>query len=153
MSDHFGKYAQVPNPPADREHRQITIAKAYWPEAQDAPAEIRELRWGKPPGSGRFFVHCDEWLENAGDHLQYKLFMRRSDRNFVLRAQGQPDVSCQISMNFFTWASKNLRELEVLIPAADYARMVRNVAYTLHPVNNTKGFAWRVRDGLTLKRD
>ena len=42
VSDHFGKYAKVPNPPADTEHKRITITKAYWPEDQDAPAN--------PPG-------------------------------------------------------------------------------------------------------
>jgi hypothetical protein len=153
VSDHFGKYAKVPNPPADKEHKQITIVKAYWPEAKDAPAEIRELRWSKPSGSGRFFVHCEEWLENAGGYLQYKLFMRRSDRSFVLRAKGQPDISCEISMNFFTLNSRNLRELEVIIPAANYAKMTKGVAYTLHPVNGRKGYEWKVQSGLSVTRE
>jgi hypothetical protein len=152
VSDHFGKYAQVPNPPADKEHKRITIAKAYWPESEAAPAEIRELRWGKEPGSGRFFVHCDEWLENAGDYLQYKLFMRRADTRFALRAKGQPDVSCQISMNFYTHRSRNLCELEVVIPAAEYAKMKKGVDYTLHPVNAVADYQWRVKDGLTVTR-
>ena len=153
VSDHFGKYAKLPNPPADSEHKQITIVKAYWPEGKDAPAEIRELRWSKPAGSGRFFVHCEEWLENAGDYLQYKLFMRRSDRSFVLRAKDQPDVSCQISMNFYTASSRNLRELEVIIPASDYAKMTKGVAYTLHPVNGKKGYEWKVRNGVGVTRE
>src|SRR5262249_51002970 len=58
VSDHFGKYAQVPNPPADQELKRVTISKAYWPESQDAPAEVRALGWGKE--GGHFFVHCDE---------------------------------------------------------------------------------------------
>src|SRR5262249_20286005 len=83
MTDHCGKYASVPNP----ELKQVTIGKAYWPEAKDAPQEIRELKWGKPPESGRFFVHGEEWLEDAGDYLQYKHFMQRSDRRLLLPAQ------------------------------------------------------------------
>jgi hypothetical protein len=153
VSDHFGKYAKVPNPPADREHRRVTIDRAYWPQSRNAPAEIRELKWGKEPGSGRFFVHCAEWLEGAGEHLQYKLFMWRSDRSFVLRAKGRPDVSCRVSMNFVTGGPRKLRELEVIIPAAAYARMARGVAYTLHPANGKKGYQWRVRDGLTVTRE
>jgi hypothetical protein len=152
VSDHFGKYAKVPNPPAN-ELKQVTIDKAYWPESKAAPAEIRELRWGKEPGSGRFFVHCEEWLENAGDYLQYKLFMRRADRDFVLRAKGQPDVPCQISMNFYTRASSKLCELEVAIPPPAYAKMAKDVAYALHPANVKKGYEWRVRDGVTLTRE
>jgi hypothetical protein len=153
VSDHFGKYAKVPNPPADKELRQVTIGKAYWPESDGTPKEIRELGWGKQPGSGRFFVHCEEWLENAGDYLQYKLFMRRADTSFVLRAEGQPDVPCQVSMNFYTHRSRNLCELEVVIPAADFARMARGVAYTLHPANEKKNYQWKVRDGVKLTRD
>jgi hypothetical protein len=153
VSDHFGKYARVPNPPANGEHKRVTITRAYWPESEAAPATIRELRWGKPPESGRFFVHCEEWLENAGDYLQYKLFMRRADTSFVLRAKGQPNVPCRISMNFYTDHSRNLCELEVIVPAAEYARMARGVAYALHPTNGRKGYEWKIRDGLTLTRE
>ncbi len=153
VSDHSGKYTRVANPPADKEHKRVTIDKAYWQEARDAPAEIRELRWSKEPGSGRFFVHCEEWLENAGDYLQYKLFMRRSDRRFVLRAKGQPDVSCQMSMNFVAGGPRKLRELEVIIPAADYPKMAKGAAYTLHPANGKRGYEWKVRDGLTVTRE
>jgi hypothetical protein len=152
VSDHFGTYANVPNPPAEPELKQVTIAKAYWPESKDAPAEIRELRWGKEPGSGRFFVHCEEWLPDAGDHLQYKLFMRRADRNFVLRAKGRPDVPCQVSMNFYTNRSRNLCEVEVVIPPAEYARMASGLAYSLHPVNGRQGYEWKVREEVRLTR-
>jgi hypothetical protein len=163
VSDHFGKSAKVPNPPADHELKQVTIDKAYWPDAKDAPDEVRKmanlalgdnmelhLQLG---GDRRFYIHCREWLDNAGDYLQYKLFMRRADRRLVLRAKGQPDVACQISMNFYTNHSENLCELEVVIPAAEYARMAKSVAYTLHPLNGKQGFEWRVREGLTLTRE
>jgi hypothetical protein len=152
VSDHFGKYAKVPNPPSDKEHKLVTIDKVYWAEAKDAPAEVRQMPSGAEPGGGRFFIHCAEWLENAGDYLQYKLFMRRADTSFVLRAKGQPDVSCQISMNFYTDRSRNLCELELVIPAAAYGKMASGVAYSLHPVNGKKGYEWTVRDGLTLTR-
>jgi hypothetical protein len=153
VSDHFGKYAKVPNPPADAELKEVTINKAYWPEAKDAPAEIRALKWGKEAGSGQFFFHGEEWLENAGGYLRYKLFMRRSDRNFVLRAKGQEDVACRLTMNFFTDGPLNLRELEVIIPPADYAKMAKGVPYNLEPVNGKKGYEWKVRAGLTLARE
>jgi RNA polymerase sigma factor (sigma-70 family) len=152
VSDQFGKYAQVPNPPADKELRRVTIDKAYWPEDKDAPAEIRELNWGKEAGSGRFFVHCNEWLKNAGGHLQYKLFMWRADRRFVLLAPGEPDVSCQISMNFVTNESRRLCELEFVIPAPAFAAMAKGVAYTLHPVNGKKGYEWTVRPEITIRK-
>src|SRR5262249_1647175 len=142
-SDHFGKSAKVRNPPADNEHKRVTIGKAYWPESKDAAKEVRQMPGGAEQGGGRFFVHCEEWLENAGDYLQYKLFMRRADANFVLRAKGQPDVACQISMNFYTDRPQKLSELEVVIPPAEYARMARGVAYTPHPIHRKKGEEWK----------
>jgi hypothetical protein len=111
------------------------------------------LRWSRESGSGRFFVHCEEWLENAGDYLQYKLFMLRADTTFVLRAKGQPDVTCQLSKNFYTDRFRNLCELEVAIPAAEYAKMASGVAYTLHPANAKEGYEWRVRDSVTVTRE
>jgi RNA polymerase sigma factor (sigma-70 family) len=171
VNDHFGKYAKLPNPPSDQELKQVTIGKAYWSDAKDAPTEVQEMenrRVSNAVGGfnnavdpilllqaradGRFYIHCEEWLENAGDYLQYKLFMRRADTNFVLRAKDKPDVPCQISMSFYTNHSRNLCELEVVIPSAEYSKMVSGVAYSMHPVNGKKGYEWKVRDGVTLKR-
>jgi hypothetical protein len=160
VSDHFGKYAKVPNPPADHELTRVTIDRAYWP--QDAVPEVRELGIGRlqdaqlpiglPQADAHFFIHCREWLDNAGDYLQYKLFMRRADRKFLLRARGRPDVSCDVSMSFYTHRSRNLCELEVVIPPGEYAKMAQGVEYTLQPVNGKKGYEWQVREGVKLMR-
>ena len=152
INDHFGEHADVPNPPAP-ELTEVTIEKVYWQDSSESPEEIRTLGWSPPPGGAHFFVHGREWLKDAGDYLQYKLFMRRADRKFLLRAKDGPDVPCEISMNFYTHASSNLRELEVVIPADAYARMERGVPYTLHPVNGAEGYRWKVSRGLTLTRD
>jgi hypothetical protein len=159
VSDHFGKYAKIPNPPGDKELTRVTIDKAYWPHSKDSPPEVRAMVNQADAAAGpigapdRFFIHCSEWLEDAGDYLQYKLFMWRADRRLVLRAKGRLDVSCEVSMNFYTHHSRNLCELEVVIPWREYAKMARGVAYTLHPANGKKGYEWRVRDGLTLTRE
>jgi hypothetical protein len=153
ISDRFGKHAKLPNPPAEKEHTQITIGKVYWADSKDVHVDVRALPTYAAKGDGRLFLHGEEWFENAGDYLQYKLFMRRADRNFLLRAKGRPNVACQLSMGFVTRASQNLRELEVLIPAADFAKMARGVPYTLHPANAKKGYTWKVRDGLTVTRE
>jgi hypothetical protein len=154
VSDHFGKYASVPNPPAEEiELKQVTIEKAYWPESKDASPKVRELKSGAEPGGARFYIHCREWLENAGDYLQYKLFMSRADKNFILRAKGHPDVPCHLSTASYTHRSQNLCELEVVIPPAEYAKMAKGVAYTLHPVNAAKGYVWKVNDGLAITRE
>lgn len=153
LSDHFGKYAKLSNPPVETEHKRITIERIYWPESSGAPPEVRNMPSGAEQGGGRLFIHGQEWFENAGDYLQYKLFMRRADRNFVVRAKDQPEVACHVSMSFYTHASQNLRELEVIISAAEYAKLAKTVAYTLHPLNSKKGYEWNVQDGLTIVRD
>jgi hypothetical protein len=152
VSDHFGKYAKVPNPPAENEHTRVTIDRVYWPHRRDALPEVRQAPSGAQKGGAAFYVHCKEWLENAGDWLQYKLFMRRADVKFALRAKDQPDVACGISMSFIAGGSQKLRELEVVIPPAEYAKMKQGVAYTLHPVNGRPGYEWRVDDGVTVQR-
>jgi hypothetical protein len=151
VSDHFGKYAEVPNPPADKEHRHITIAKAYWHDARETPAMIRQYVQQNPhPSEGRLFLRGQEWFKDAGDYLQYKLFLKRCDPHFALKAKGQPDIACQLSLGFFTSASDNVRDMELLIPAAEYAKMTRGVAYTLHPLNAGTDYHWKVKDGLTI---
>ena len=154
VSDHFGKYASVPNPPvAAYELKQVTIEKAYWPESKDAPTMVRNMRSAAKPGGRCFWIHCREWLDNAGDYLQYKRFMSRADKNFILRAERQADVLCRLSTSNVTWASHDLRELEVVIPPDEYAKMTNGVAYTLHPVNEAKGYLWKVRDGVAVTRE
>jgi RNA polymerase sigma factor (sigma-70 family) len=158
VSDHFGQHARVPNPPAAHELTAVTIDKAYWPK--DAIPEVRALiprlqaeTEVLPMQDPRFFVHCREWLDDAGDYLQYKLFMRRADRAFVLKAKDQPDVTCEVSMSFYTQHSRNLCELEIVVPSAEYAKMAQGVAYALHPVNGKKGFQWKVADGVRVTRE
>jgi hypothetical protein len=145
-SDHFGKYANVPNPPV--EHERLTIEKAYWPESKDASPMVRDMPTAAKPGGARFFVHCREWFEN----LQYRLFLSLADKNFILRAEGHPDVPCRLSTTFFTSRSRDLRELEMVIAPAEFAKMAKGVAYTLHPVNAAKDYTWKVRDGLAITR-
>jgi Transglutaminase-like superfamily len=151
LSDHFGRYAKLPNPPAeDREHSHITIDRMYWPDATDAPAQARAMRSSAAKGGSRFFVHGAEWFQNAGDYLQYKRFMQRADKNFVLSAIGRPEIRCRVSMSFVTDSSANVRDLELIIPPEDYAKMSRGVSYTLRPLNAVPTYQWRVKEGVTL---
>lgn len=153
IDDHFGASAEVPNPPA-REHKRLTIGKLYWADAEDAPDLVRGPRPGVAAGTGRLVAHAEEWLDDAGDYLQYKPFLRRADGRFVLRAEGQPDVRCAYAGAFFTQASRGLREFAIDVPPEEFAKMARGVAYTLHPADATRGeYRWEIRDGLGLRRD
>jgi hypothetical protein len=146
VSDHFGASAKVPNPPA-REHHQLTVTRAYWAGAADAPAPIREA-FGKG-GPGRLMLHTDEWFDDA-DYPQYKTFMKRADPAFVLRAAGRADVRGAASAGFYTHRSAGLREIEVVIAPEEYRKLAAGVPYTLHPVNGTPGFVWGVRGPVSV---
>jgi hypothetical protein len=153
VSDHFGRHGRVPNPPADKEHTHITLSKAYWFGAEETPKLVRDSGMVRADdGAGHLFVHGEEWFDDAGDYLQYKAFMRRADRNFVLRAGGRPDVKAALSLTFFTHASEKVRELELVIPPDEYARMAKGVAYSLRAVNSVPGYQWKVRGGVTVTR-
>jgi hypothetical protein len=149
LDDHLGQYANVPNAPAP-EHTAITITRLYWPESEGTSELVRNAR---SCASGvRFFIHGEEWFDDAGDYLQYRPFLSGVDLNFVLRAQGQPEIPCRASSLFLTLASQSIREFEVVIPAHEFGKMAKGVAYTLHPTNAKAGYAWKVKDGLTLTR-
>jgi hypothetical protein len=159
LSDHFGTWAKVPNPPA-AELEHVTIGKVYWPGSSDVPAAVRALpaagrTWMEQSprdGSGRLIFHGEEWLRDGGDYLQYKAFLWRADPAFVLRAKGRPGVRCRVGGWYVTQATTKLRELEVVIPKEEFEKMVKGVAYTIHPVNSKKGHTWKVRKGLTITR-
>ena len=86
-------------------------------------------------------------------YLQYKLFMQRADKSFVLFAAGHPGIHCHLSMSYVTDPSANVRDLEVTIPPKEFATMSPGVPYALRPGSAETAYHWRVKDGLTLTRE
>jgi hypothetical protein len=151
VSDHFGKHAQIENPEsAAREHKIVTLSRAYWVDADDAPEAIRKVTWATRPG-GHVIVHADEWFDDQ-PYTQYKLFMQAVDREFLLRAEGRPDVDARITMSYVTHPPEGLREMELLIPSQELARMEPGVAYTLLPRNEAPGYQWRTTGATLITR-
>jgi len=109
-------------------------------------------RWSAEDGATRLFIHGDEWWDDAGDYLQYRAFLRQADRDLVFRASGRPDVRARVGMGLFTHASRGKREVEVVIPKTEYAKIAKGVPYAIHPANAVSGYRWKVKDGLTLTR-
>jgi hypothetical protein len=105
-----------------------------------------------PEGTGHLLVHGEEWFEDAGDYLQYKAFLRQADPNLTFKAEGRPDVRGKIRLSFWTDPSKDVREIEVVIPPDEFAKMAKGVSYTLHPVNANPRYRWKVREGVTITR-
>ena len=149
LDDHFGRFAKVPNPVVEtQEHKRITIDRVYWGDAEDAPAQVRAMRSSGQPG-GRFWIHGVEWFGDVG-YVQYKKFMQRADKDFVLAAKGQPEIPCKLSMSYVTDPNAGVRDMEMTIAPEDLAKMARRVAYSLRAVNSVKEYQWRVKDGVML---
>jgi hypothetical protein len=153
VSDHFGKYAKVPNM-RPGELKTVTIGRAYWAGSKESPAGLPDaFRTARSDGSGRLFLHANEWLEDGDGYLQYKAFLSKADPEFVLKAKDQPAVAIRLSGPYLTDTSHNLCELEVIIGKDDFEKLAKGVAYTLHPRNGYKGYEWRVAEGLTVTRE
>jgi hypothetical protein len=153
ITDVFGRDAKVENPPTEtKDHKVITISKAYWLESKDAPEMIREKARRPKDGEAHLYVHGEEWFPDQ-DHLQYRKFMTRADKSFVLRAEGQPDIKAEMQMSFWTHAPADLRDILIVIPKEEFAKMTQGVAYTLHPANSVADYQWKVKKGLTITRE
>jgi hypothetical protein len=151
ISDLFGRDSKLVNAPAE-EHMTITITKAYWLESKDTPAVIRQGARRPKEGEGHLYLHADEWFADQGKE-QYLPFLKQVDRSFVFRAKGQPDVKGQVQLSFWADGRTGLREILLVVPKSEYAKMAKGVIYTVHPVNATEGYQWKVKDGLTITRE
>jgi hypothetical protein len=153
ISDLFGRDAKVENPPPDtKDHKVITISKAYWLESKDAPEMIRQKAARPKDGEAHLYVHGEEWFPDQ-DHLQYRKFISRTDKSFVLRAEGHPDIKAEMQLSFWTHAPIDLRDILIVIRKEEFAKMAQGVAYTLHPANSVAEYKWKMKEGLTITRD
>jgi len=151
VSDHFGKYARVENP-SIKEHRAITISRAYWADAADAPDMIKQAKpWSRDDGSGHLLIHGEEWFDDE-PWQQLKIFLQAAGKEFLFKAAGHPEVRGQITTGSFTSRSQNLREMEILIPRDEYAKMEPRVEYTLTPRNEVAGYEWKTKRPVTITK-
>jgi hypothetical protein len=148
VDDRFGAHAGIANPRVP-EHRTLTVSRATW--LADAPAGVRNANPDPGDGAGRVWLHVEEALDGA-DYTQYKPFLRQADPNFILRAEGHPDVRARVSGSFYTDFSNGLREFELVVAPEAFAAVAQGVDYALYPVNGRAGWAWRVGAGVVLRR-
>jgi hypothetical protein len=157
LAAHADATSFMDRPAPDRdppgEQKRITIDKIYWHGSKEAPIQTRQAKGSSvPTGTGHLWLHGEEWWEDAGDYLQYKILLGRVDKHFVLREKGQEPVKCPLSGLYVTLHLQQLRDMEVLIPADEFAKMATGVAYTLYPMNAVADYRWEVKDGLTVTR-
>jgi len=150
ISDRFGIYSKLANPTVEiKEHKVITITKAYWHNSENAPDLVKKSDWARPIGTGRLFIHGDEWFKGE-PYTQYKDFMRKADPNFKLVATQVPEVKGSLSLSYITHMSTGVREMEILIPPEEYVKLKRGVEYKLVPFNENKNYNWKVKSDLRI---
>ncbi len=123
LSDHFGKFAKVDNP-STREHRTITVSRAYWASGPDAPDMIKSMRRSgnkSDGGPAQLFIHGEEWFDDQ-PWQQLKTFLQAAGKEFVFQANGQRDVIGRITTGSCTNPTQNIREIEVIICATSMPR-------------------------------
>jgi hypothetical protein len=154
LSDHFGKFAKVDNPEI-REHRMMTISRAYWADDRSAPDMIRRVRrpsGGRGDGPAQLFVHGEEWFDEE-PWQQLKTFLQAAGKEFLFKADGQLDVRGKITTGSCTSPTENLHEIEVIIPRDEYAKMKPGIAYRLVPRNEVPGYEWKLKGEVTIARN
>jgi hypothetical protein len=153
LSDHFGNFAKVENADA-KEHRIMTVSRAYWADDPDAPAMVKKMIQspsGQTRAGGQFFMHGEEWFDDQ-PWQQLKTFLQAAGKEFLLKAEGQADVIGRVTTGSCTSPSENLREIQVIIPREEYAKMTPGVAYELLPRNEVPGYTWKTKGQVTITR-
>jgi hypothetical protein len=144
VSDLFGAHAKVANEPLPEpeEYRRLTIVKAFWYADRPPGCDMR----GLDDASGHVFFQVKENREDGGI-AQYRSFYDVVDKEFVLRADGHPDVPAHAERGY--WGS-GIFYLRIEPKALD--GMAKDAAYALVPKNACEPCQWAVADGVTLAR-
>jgi hypothetical protein len=138
VSDLFGAHATVANEPVE-ELRNLTIVKAFWYADRPAGHDMHSL----DDASGHVFVQVKE----AGDLATYKPFYDVVDKEFVLHAEGRPDVPVRAERGYWGSGVFYLR-----IEPKALETMAEGLAYALVPRNGVAECRWNVAGDVTLKR-
>jgi hypothetical protein len=138
VSDLFGAHAKVTNEPVE-ELTKLTIVKAFWYADRPPGYDMTAL----DDTSGHLFVQVKE----DGDLAAYKPFYDVVDKEFVLHADGRPDVPVRAERGYWGSGVFYLRiEPKALETMAD------GLAYALVPRNDVAECQWKMADGVTLAR-
>lgn len=126
-----------------KEHKHLTISKAYWFHSDERPSSIPADAVPKDD-DGHMLFHVDEWFEEIGTANQYRPFLNQADNRFTLKADGHPEVHAYAERG--CWS----KEFYIRIPKREYIKIKTGVTYTIHPVNSNPEYKWKVASGVTI---
>ena len=152
VSEYYGKFLAKAENLGVREHRAITITRAYWADADDALESVKRARrtgFFHDNGSGQLLIHGEEWIEGV-PWQQYKVFLLAAGKEFLFQADGHPDVHGRITTGSIVGRTDH--ELIIAIPPEELARMEPGVEYTLKPQNEMPGYEWKTKGRVTIAK-
>jgi hypothetical protein len=126
-----------------KEHKYLTISKAYWFHSNDRPIWIPDDAVPKD-NDGHILFHIDEWFEDISTSAQYRPFLNKVDKRFVLKVDGYPDVHANAERGAWN------QEFYIRIPEKEHVKMEAGVMYTVYPVNSNPKYQWKVAPGVTI---
>ncbi len=129
LSDQFGKWATVKNPPADVHELQTATIKAVLKKGDPAVPEWVKL------GNGDLLVRIEEWLPGQ-DYKQLRRFYDRATHDFVLQAPGRPDVRLHIENSMYSAGDGAFQGFVARFPDGEREKVAPGVAYTLQAVDS-----------------
>jgi hypothetical protein len=150
LSDLFGTHCNIPNPRVPvkkhklKEHKHLTISKAYWFPSDQRPDWIEAAAVPKN-NDGHILLHIDERFEAEGVE-QYRTFYDNADKRFILKSEGHPNVNAEARRGY--WG----QEFYVRIPEKEYVKMKPGVSYSIHAVNSNSEYQWKVCEGVVIQR-
>lgn len=148
LSDHFGAHSKVVNEPFTG-LREATITRLAW---YDDPDRVPKLTTdlGERGDAGFVFAHIDARNTTFGAR-EFSEFYRAIDKNFVLRAAGEPELRAEGIQKYWVDLEKDVNDFILRIPADDYAKMRPGVTYTLESPTSD-GLRWLIAPGVTIRR-
>ena len=147
LSDRFGVHSKLENPTVPV-HEKLTLERLYW---WSSPARKVEMALDDPATAGHLLFHVKEVFRDQG-YRQYQPFYDAVDHDFLLQADGHPDVPAHATRGFWCEPKGETREFYLRVEPADVATIAMNVAYRLVAKNAKPGRKWLVAPDVTLTR-
>lgn len=128
----------------------VHVEGLLWRGDAGIPAQFRDL--GDAHG---FAIAIEEWIEGRDCH-QLGEFRDRAGFDFILKADGQPDVLIGPDNYRGTLVSRSggdaFQGFVVELTADQLERTRTGVGYAIEPINQDSKYRWRVKDGVRLRR-
>lgn len=109
------------------------------------------MKLDDPSTAGHLLFHVAEVFQDQG-FRQYQPFYDAVDHDFLLQADGHPDVPAHAARGFWCDPKGETREFYLRVEPADVAAIALNVAYRLVAKNAKPGRQWVVAPDVNITR-